>query len=232
MKKIEIKAISFDFWNTLYIHNYTKTKRKEIRNNSIEYFFKNYKNDQLYDELINSFFNNVDTFVKNRWESNLSSSDSEITNYIYDFYNKKYPKHFLLDLLNELYRIYENELKPIQLPYVENIIKSLHEKIKLFIISDTYTIKSDSIERILKKDNLDRYFIEKYFSDRIGEQKPSSKTINIIMERENIDSKNILHIGDLIEKDFKLAENSGCYFIHYSTNQENSLISSQYLMPQ
>lgn len=229
MEKIIIKAISFDFWNTLYKHNYTNTKRKEIRDKAIECFINKYEVTLNHNYHITNFFSDVDAFVKKRWMQNLPSSDNIIIDYLYNLYNNKYPKYFLSELLNELYSIYENKLKPIPLPNVDIMLKTLSDRFKLFIISDTYTIKSGSIERILQKDKLSQFFTEKYFSDIIGEQKPSNKAIDFIKSKEGIGSKNILHIGDLIEKDYQLAENSGCYFIHYSTKEDNPLNSSLYL---
>ena len=83
-------------------------------------------------------------------------------------------------------------------------------------------------------DNLLDLFKFRFYSDIIGLQKPNTFAINKIRTQEKIDNDQIIHIGDLLNKDYELSRKSGCYFIlldHYKkyNSSEINLRDEQFL---
>ncbi len=70
---------------------------------------------------------------------------------------------------------------------------------KIIIISDMYLSK-DIISKMLKKCGYDRY--EKlYVSNEYGVDKRSGKLFDLVLKKENIESNDIIHIGDSLKAD-------------------------------
>ncbi len=224
---MSIRVITIDFWNTLYKHKGSASARKSIRDKlllerCLELGYEDCK------DVSGTFFDVVNDYIKRQWASGRKVEQSEVIKHCLKIYRNRYSKEIFETLLEELYYLYTTELKPVSYPQSKKFLEWARDIWPLYLISDTYTIVGSVIDNILRSDNYFDLFIARYYSDILGVQKPNPMAIEKIIDEEKISPKQIVHIGDLWERDHKMSLLAGCKFIlliHDSKNknkQENT----------
>lgn len=97
--------------------------------------------------------------------------------------------------------------KVMNCPFVDGakeFLEKYHKKIPLYVISGTSDLE---LKGILKKRDMNKYFV-----DIFGSSKEKSYWLNFIINKEKIQSKNILFIGDSLS-DYRAAVESDVNFI-------------------
>ena len=129
----------------------------------------------------------------------------------------------LLDLVAD---IYATELKPELASGAEQFIGWAADRWPLYLISDTYTLTSSVLDRILSTDGLLTKFADRFYSDKLGCEKPSTLAITSVAARESVPAQAIVHIGDLEERDAELARRAGCRCILLQQRKPEPLSAS------
>lgn len=211
---MSIKTISIDFWNTLYRHKYTAQRRKTIRD---QLLFERSRLMGLKEPgfISKTFFSVVNNFINDRWKAGNNTNTNQIIEYCYKHYNGSCDREQIRTLISELNIIYSTVLKPVSIPYARNFVRFASRHFSIYLISDTYTIQSNTINRILEKDGILHCFKAAYYSDVTGKQKPDPHVSREILSNEEIKPKELIHIGDLLERDYEMCRNTGCYFIQF-----------------
>lgn len=140
---------------------------------------------------------------------------------IYEFLTKT-NKNFE-DAILDLMKIEESIEFEISCP--NPIIKKVYEHClqqnkRIYIISDMYLSKS-MVEKMLKKNGFTR-FEALYLSSEEGMQKRSSRLFSHVLMTENINSNEIVHIGDNKKADWIAAKKVGLHVINIAKNISNS----------
>ena len=86
-------------------------------------------------------------------------------------------------------------------------------RLPVYLISDTYTVRSHVIDQILRSDGLIDLFRERLYSDVIGVQKPSPEAVAHILTATGLPANALVHIGDLLDRDAEMARKAGCFCI-------------------
>ena len=222
---MDVKVVTIDFWNTLYHHSGTPEYRKSIRGDLLTRFLKSIN----YDDGLNiarTFYEATDQYVNSRWNSGSSTSREEILDRLDEYYENRVPMEVLSRLLDEIYRMYTEELRPILVGKGEETLKWLSSRASLYIISDTFTLVGKVLDRILAMDGLIDYFRGRYYSDEIGVKKAASDVMTRIESIEQVAPNQIVHIGDLLETDGALAKREGtnCIIVGRRDHAEQKIL--------
>jgi len=96
-------------------------------------------------------------------------------------------------------------------PRVEEVIRYLHGKVKLGILTNAY----DSVEQKRRIDNagIARHFDDIVVCSEIGTYKPSKEAFLYLVNKYKLDPSNCIYIGDSEKYDIEGAKNAGLYSI-------------------
>ena len=168
-----IKSIVFDLWETLGTKSIgiSKTLREHFRIEKTPDFFQRYeKSIQL-----------------KKWKNQKEMAKS----FLDAFYIPKNEENIAF-VVETLQQGIDNSTL---FEGMKDILKRLKVNYSLSILSNTTNFESD----ILKKWNIERYFIIKVYSYEIGTLKPSKENFNEIIRRLKIKTQECIFIDDGIE---------------------------------
>lgn len=196
-----IEAIVFDLDDTLisekqYIESGFKAVAKELNR------IYSLNSEEIFNKMLELF----------------NESSINVFNRILDLLNIKYSENIILDLIR-CYREHTPEIEFFEdvIPVINKLKKSGY---KLGIITDGY--KETQLRKIgvLKCYDL---FDEIIVTDELGREywKPHEKAYKLMAERMNVNLKNMIYIGDNVNKDFVTANKLGIKTVHI--NRENGI---------
>ena len=191
---MSIKAISFDFWNTLYYDHQVMYERHNKRVNRLK-----------------------DALVKNGYDSQLDVEGA--FKYCWEYFDKKWKDEQKTLNARELLLIgcgwlkvtlpeediisvsmyYEDVLlenPPVLFEGAKEIIPELAKSFKLGITSDTAYTPGRVLRKLLEKDDLLKYFSAFTYSDEIGHSKPNIDAFNSTMKQFGTAPGETAHVGD------------------------------------
>ncbi len=206
----EVKVISFDFFDTLV---YRTVPEPYI-------LFKEVGRELIIKGNLKVKIN-IEEFAKIRQEAEQRARNKsyerfktfEIT--LNDIY--KQLSAILLDINDAINTEILTESKHIYInPSIVSFIYFLKEiGIKIIIISDTY-FSANELLTILKYNNFDIALLDGIFvSSEFQCGKWDGKLFDVVIDSLGINPKEIIHIGDNFESDFKLPLLKGMYSLHY-----------------
>lgn len=201
---------SFDLWLTL-IKSHPEFKAKRVELFSSFFDVKKPINEvakivKYYDDLCNSINEitggNIDTFeiyllILNALEVNIKQLSKDHLN---DFYQKsedlflEYKPVVIFENLHQFFDEIKNQGKTIN------------------ILSNTGFIKGKTMRKFLKNENLDQYIDFHIYSDEMNCSKPDPKIfqeVKNLLPNQDLDVKQVLHIGDNPFADYKGAKDFG-----------------------
>ncbi len=211
MEKI-IKAIIFDADDTILDHKVCEKQALQYLFNKIEEEYKNEYQD-VFRPLDNKLWNDAMNGESKYPIDKLAEYRFEI------FFKKINVKYNNYKLANELFKEGFASTSSLTKNSYE-IIKYLHDK-KYKI----YVITNGIVE--LQKPRIINSLIGSYISDiivseEVGIAKPDSKIFNILLEKINLKSNEVIMIGDNLEKDIKGAQNANIISIWYNPDNKNN----------
>jgi FMN phosphatase YigB (HAD superfamily) len=209
--------VSFDFWNTLYKLPGTKESRSSIRSKVLSEACKSLDAVASADAVAvaESLFENVDGFIKERWQHGECADDVAIVNHLRMTWNWITMPTWL-KLREALHQIYCADLKP-QLWYgAEECLQWCLGRSPIYLISDTFTLTGHTLRQIMNCDGILSYFKHTYFSDEIGFKKPNPYAFNEIIAQELCQPSQLVHIGDDLETDYGAARAANASFILFT----------------
>ena len=184
-----IKAIIFDFWGTLVENGVNSSPLKQVM--SIMHL------DNLpFSAFVASFER---SFMTKRYES--LAEGFEITCKNFDIrYNQR-----VIDDLIGLWN--KNRLLAKPFPETIKVLEELKAKgLKLALISNTDAF---SIEPLLEKYGMSKYFDAIVMSYKTGILKTDKKSFEIILKELGIEKEEVIMVGDSLQSDIAGAQNAG-----------------------
>lgn len=209
MRNTNKKIITFDIWDTILKRKCTP---EEIKLFTCQYIFYNYKQylKEEYDNIYKIYK------VRNSLENKICQKNQD------DGHDYEFLINDLFVMLKEI--IFNQEIKDIEKKLLEleleheidmtyvnpeflELMDIYNGEIK-FCISDFYMTSND-LSKILKHHNVLKYFKKIYSSADFLLTKRSGNLFKFFLDKENIDPKDMIHIGDNKISDIKIPNELG-----------------------
>ncbi len=193
-----IKAITFDFWSTLYKAKAVDyTARLERLKSQIEAGSGAEFNQEQFEAAIKVA---RDIWSKTWIEEHRTIDAQEWLSIIIN----ELGTTFNPDDLQQIQIYMENSVlhnRPTLATEVKSVLKTLSAAYKVAIISDTGITPGRTLRQILEEDQLLNYFTHLTFSDEIGHSKPHPNAFLTTLKALNATPAEAVHIGDLLRTD-------------------------------
>lgn len=191
-----IKAITFDFWetivgaidytdvrinflaNTLEIEGFSKNRKliKDAYLSSQKAFYSAWKNEQKYISAVER----TESILKTL-EINLSHKS----------------KHNIIKRFEEIVLL----APPPLMNDSETVLKSLYDNYRIGLICDSGMSPGKILRKVLEYHNVLKYFCCTIFSDEIGRNKPNPIVFRQALKKLEVKPTEAIHVGDLLETD-------------------------------
>lgn len=209
---LNVKAIFFDADNTIVDH-------KDCERQALEYLFKAIGVD--YKEEYQDIFRPLD---RKLWDSVAFNKCFIPKEQIPEYRFKEFFKQINVDYsdyknANELFQ--DGLEKSVALiPNADEVVKYLYDKnYKLYVVTN-------GLIRLQKpritNSKIANYFLDVIVSEEVGISKPDPKIFNVLLDRENLKSDDVIMIGDSLKKDIQGAKNAKIKSIWYNPNNKEN----------
>lgn len=191
---MSIKAISFDFWNTIYYDHQVEYSRYNERVNHLkEALLKNGYNGSLD---VEGSFKYCWVYFDKIWKNEHRTLNArELLLVGCDWLGVTLPEEDIVSVSNYFGEILL-EHPPVLFKGVKETIPELAKRFKLGITSDTAYTSGKTLRRLLEKDDLLKYFNAFTFSDEIGNSKPHVRAFQSTLNQLDVKPEEAIHIGD------------------------------------
>lgn len=217
MKKI--KAISFDFWETIVSGKVNAEGRVEQRISKLTEILKRYGNYSS-EEIKNAYEESSKNFTKvwiNDYKTLEASESIKLILEVLGLQIQKEDFEFLVDAFEESLL----DFPPQIFPELFELLPKLKQKFSLAIICDTGFSSGKIIRQFLEKEKFLSNFSAFSFSNEVRSSKPHPKNYEIICEAFGIETNELLHIGDNQRSDIAGIQNvGGLGFLFAQTNKK------------
>lgn len=223
-----IKAITFDFWQTLYESkpiDYTE----RIRRLKVDVE----RNGTVFEQF---HFEAAVKVARDTWnrtwveEHRTMTADGWLAIVLQYLGTSLEPPHLL-----EIQTRMENSIltdTPALVPEAHEVLARLSTQYRLAIISDTGLTPGRVLRQVLEADNLTGYFSRLTFSDEIGRSKPHSDAFLTTLDALGVTPGEAVHVGDLLRTDIAGAQNVGMRGVQYiGLSLDNGLTATSTVIP-
>jgi len=207
MTTAPIRAVTFDFWNTIYRQD--SEPPRQIRR--LKCFSKVLeRNDIKRDQkAISDAFLAAFQFANQAWKVEHRTVDSrERIDHAMNVLDLSLPEKEIAEITTFFEDVLLDD-PPKLLPGVHDSISTLAEHHPLAIISDTGYSPGTTLRQLLEINDLLDKFSVFVFSDETGCAKPDAKAFHAALDGLKIEPANILHIGDIERTDVEGARGVG-----------------------
>ena len=104
---------------------------------------------------------------------------------------------------------------PTPVPDARAILAELSARYRLAVISDTGLTPGRVLRQILARDGLSDYFAQLTFSDEVGQSKPHHDIFLVTLKALGVEPEQAVHVGDLLHSDIIGAHGVGMRAIQY-----------------
>jgi FMN phosphatase YigB (HAD superfamily) len=207
-----MRVLTLDFWDTLYRHCRTAEYRAMTRETILLQYCKARALEEP-EEIASTAFNVIDRFIKDSWKKGVCPLPQSVVEHTRANYRDRYSTETILGLIQEVNRIYTTILKPELFDGAAHFLHWASSRMSLYLISDTYTVRGETLDTILEADGLKELFRDRFYSDAVGFEKPNITSMEHIIASEAVAPRDIIHVGDLMDRDYELAKRFGCKFV-------------------
>ncbi len=210
---LTIKAITFDFWATLYqskIIDYTE-RINQLKEIVEQCSGANFETPQ---------FKAAVKAARNAWgriwteEHRTMAANEWLGVMLNELEISLSPTH-----LSEIKSYLENSILkdwPILASEARAVLADLSPRYRLAIISDTGVTPGRVLRQVLKKDGLFDHFTHLTFSDEVGRSKPHSDVFFSTLKALEANPQQAVHVGDLLRTDIAGAQAVGMRAVQYT----------------
>ena len=210
-----IKAITFDFWQTLYADSQElRRQRKAMRTHLCQQFLEKNGHRVTAPE-VNFGFQAAYNLVSNMWHRHRGVTVETCILRLLGTLGIN-PTQSVVDALVQLTGEACLNIPPVLIPHTSGTLAQLSAKYQLGIISDTGLTPSRFVRRLMEKDGILDNFTAQTYSDETAHTKPEVIQFHSTLQQLNVRPVNAVHIGDLVRTDIVGAKNAGMKAIRFA----------------
>lgn len=223
---MEIKAITFDLWDTIIQDDSDEAERQRrgLRSKQDErrYLFWNAVNEaQAIDQhIVDSAYDQTDEEFQQEWYEHYRTWPiREHLNRVLMKINRSVSDEAFEQVARTLENM-EIEIPPLPVDGVKEVLESLSGRCRLGIVSDTVVTPGYKLREWLELFDLQSYFSGFAFSDEVGHSKPHRDMFHSAANQLGCDLANMVHIGDREAKDIQGAHAVGMKAILFTGSSD------------
>ena len=222
----DIKAITFDLWDTLVIDDSDEAKRAEqgLRSKFDE------RRHLLWEalntiepielETVRLAYNVGDAAFNKVWkEQHITWHIAERLRVILNGLGRELPD----EIFNAVVRAHEEmevDIPPDAMPDAVSVLERLARRYKLCIVSDAIVSPGSCLRRLLENHGLAKFFNGFAFSDEVGHSKPHRSMFESAAGQLGVEISEMLHIGDRDHNDVKGPQQLGMKAILFTASRD------------
>jgi putative hydrolase of the HAD superfamily len=211
-----LKAITFDFWMTLYRQTKTaQKKRGRARRNLLAQFLATKGRGASMSDRRNAW-DHANNLYDEWWRRfHRSLTTEQRLEVVLNHLDVRYRPNELRDL-SRAYEDLTRMAPPRLIRGVRETVPRLAEQYRLAIICDTGITPGRVLRRILAQDGMLIYFSHCVFSDEVGRTKPHVDNFHLALRKLRARPEESVHIGDLIHTDILGAQDAGMHAVLFT----------------
>jgi putative hydrolase of the HAD superfamily len=200
-----LRAITFDFWGTLYRNTYARDERLELLGRALADHGQPRSRTEL-----ETAENHVWSVWERVWrQEQRSMTFEDWMAELLDYLEVELPEETIASLRRPIEEIYLTTGEPKPIPGVAEIVPRLAERYRLGVISDTGITPGRVLREVMDRDGLLHHFEILTFSDETGRTKPRAEQFLGTLSGLETKPEEAVHIGDLPETDLAGARGVG-----------------------
>ena len=222
----DIKAITFDLWDTLVIDDSDEAKRAEqgLRSKFDERRHLLWEalntTEPIELETVRLAYNVGDAAFNKVWkEQHITWHIAERLRVILNGLGRELPN----ETFNAVVRAHEEmevDIPPNAMPDAVPVLERLARRYKLCIVSDAIVSPGSCLRRLLENHGLAKFFNGFAFSDEVGHSKPHRSMFESAAGQLGVEISEMLHIGDRDHNDVKGPQQLGMKAILFTASRD------------
>jgi putative hydrolase of the HAD superfamily len=198
----QIRVVSFDLWDTVFMDDSDEPKRKQLglppkpverRNLVHQYLSRHAATDRA---LVDCAYNTADAAFREVWHNQHLTWPVEVRlRIILGGLKRELPADELKELV-QLHEDMELQVRPDLVPGVADALRALAAKYTLVVVSDAIFSPGRALRELLAGYGLLDFFSGFVFSDEAGCSKPSPEVFHRAAALGGCQLEEIVHIGD------------------------------------
>ena len=222
----DIKAITFDLWDTLVIDDSDEAKRAEqgLRSKFDERRHLLWEalntTEPIELETVRLAYNVGDAAFNKVWkEQHITWHIAERLRVILNGLGRELPD----ETFNAVVRAHEEmevDIPPDAMPDAVPVLERLARRYKLCIVSDAIVSPGSCLRRLLENHGLAKFFNGFAFSDEVGHSKPHRSMFESAAGQLGVEIGEMLHIGDRDHNDVKGPQQLGMKAILFTASRD------------
>jgi len=222
----DIKAITFDLWDTLVIDDSDEAKRAEqgLRSKFDERRHLLWEalntTEPIGLETVRLAYNVGDAAFNKVWkEMHITWHIAERLRVILNGLGRELPD----EIFNAVVRAHEEmevDIPPDAMPDAVPVLERLARRYKLCIVSDAIVSPGSCLRRLLENHGLAKFFNGFAFSDEVGHSKPHRSMFESAAGQLGVEISEMLHIGDRDHNDVKGPQQLGMKAILFTASRD------------
>ncbi|MBI1926523.1 HAD family hydrolase [Candidatus Poribacteria bacterium] len=210
-----IKAITFDFWQTLYADSSELSRKRQAMRAERCHQFLVERGYHCTPTEVDDGFQAAYHFVTERWHRHRGVTENEWIQVFFQTLQLNFAQPALDGFVKFIGEVLL-DTPPVLLPYIREVLPELSTKYRLGVISDTGLTPGRVLRQLMERSQILQYFTVQTFSDETMYTKPEAVQFHSTLRRLNVEPVEAVHIGDLVRTDIVGAKNAGMKAIRFS----------------
>jgi len=200
-----LKALTFDFWGTLYENAYARDERLHELGDALA----RHSQARPWEELDGAYSHARAVWDRVWREEQRSITIGRWLDELLGYLDADLPDDAAVRLGRTIEEIYLRSDRPRPVDGVVELLPRLAHRYALGLISDTGLTPGRVLREVMRRDGLLAFFGALTFSDELGTAKPKPEPFLHTLDRLGAEPEEAAHIGDLPETDLKGARHVG-----------------------
>jgi HAD superfamily hydrolase (TIGR01549 family) len=202
-----LRAVTFDFWGTLYQNTTGYKERMDLLTEVLEHH-----GQPRSREALETAYRHVWTVWDRIWREERRSLPTEY--WLHEMLaalDAELPEDVAASLCRPMQEVYlhSEAARPTPVPGVTEVVPRLAQRYRLGLISDTGMTPGRVLRELLRRDGLLPHFRALTFSDETGATKPLPEQFLYTLTELEAEPEEAAHVGDLPETDLAGARGVG-----------------------